>query len=80
MMNREAMLKPKEVAQWLGVHVNTVKRLSDRGDLPFFRIGTRGDRRYRPSDIESYLDGRGFHGNGATGQPQSGDARGSGES
>jgi excisionase family DNA binding protein len=62
-MTKEPMLKAKDVAEWLGIHVNTVKRLGDRGELPFFRIGTRGDRRYRPSDVETYLSGRGVRGN-----------------
>lgn len=57
-MTNESMLTPKEVATWLGVHVNTVKRLGDRGQLQFFRIGERGDRRYRPEDIRAYLDWR----------------------
>jgi excisionase family DNA binding protein len=51
----ERMLKPREVAEWLGVHVNTVKRMSDRGELQYYRIGTRGDRRYRPADVNAYL-------------------------
>lgn len=80
MTDKEGMLKPKEVAQWLGVHPNTVKRLSDRGELPFYRIGTRGDRRYKPSDVTTYLDGRGFRGNGATIERQPEDSGNSDES
>jgi len=53
---KQGMLKPKEVAAWLGVHVNTVKRMGERGELPFYRIGRRGDRRYRPEDVEEYLE------------------------
>lgn len=58
MTDSEKMLKPREVATWLGVHVNTVKRMSNRGDFPTYRVGQRGDRRYRPSDIEAYLTRR----------------------
>jgi len=38
----------------LGVHRNTLKRIP-ADELPFYRIGARGDRRYRPTDIRSYL-------------------------
>lgn len=64
MNEHESLLKPRDVASWLGVHVNTVKRMSDRGEIPFYRIGTRGDRRYHPSDITAYLERRGNHVNG----------------
>jgi excisionase family DNA binding protein len=54
----ETMLKPREVSEWLGIHVNTVKRMSDRGELPYFRVGLRGDRRYRPADVRAYIERR----------------------
>lgn len=50
-----ALLKPKEVAVLLGVHINTVKRMGDRGDLTYYRIGARGDRRYKRADIQEFL-------------------------
>jgi excisionase family DNA binding protein len=51
----DTFLKPREVADWLGIHVNTVKRLGDSGEMKFFRIGKRGDRRYRAEDVNEYL-------------------------
>ncbi len=51
-------LRASQVANVLGVHVNTVKRMP-RDELPFFLIGTRGDRRYRASDVEFYMRKRG---------------------
>lgn len=51
-MNR--LMTAREVADALHVHVNTVKRLDSR-DLPFVRVVKRGDRRYRPEDVERYL-------------------------
>jgi excisionase family DNA binding protein len=54
--NRESLLTVTEVAEWLHLHPNTVKRLGDRGALPFTRVTNRGDRRYRRSDVEAYLD------------------------
>lgn len=58
MSSTEPMLKAREVAERLGVHVNTVKRMGDRSEIPFYRIGPRGDRRFRPVDIEAYLEQR----------------------
>jgi hypothetical protein len=46
-----------EAARLLGLHVNTTKRL-DPADLPYFRVGTRGDRRYRLGDVRAYLAAR----------------------
>lgn len=49
------MLTASEVATLLHLHVNTVKRLGDRGELPFFRVCKRGDRRFRPEDVADFL-------------------------
>lgn len=49
------MLTNADVAALLLLHRNTVVRLGDRGELPFYRVCTRGDRRYRPADVEAYL-------------------------
>jgi excisionase family DNA binding protein len=49
------MLTASEVAQLLHLHVNTVKRLGDRGELPFYRVCKRGDRRYRIEDVMNFL-------------------------
>jgi hypothetical protein len=48
---------PREAAQLLGILVNPLKRIPP-DDLPFFRIGTRGDRRYDRLDVEQYRDQR----------------------
>ena len=48
-------LNVAEVARHLGCHPNTVKRIPPR-ELPFFRIGSRGDRRYELDDICSYIE------------------------
>lgn len=50
------MLTAAEVARLLHLHVNTVKRLGDRGELPFYRVCKRGDRRYRREDVEHFLE------------------------
>jgi len=47
-------LSAHEVARHLGVHVNTVKRIPAY-ELPFFRFGTRGDRKYLLEHVERYI-------------------------
>jgi excisionase family DNA binding protein len=50
------MLTASEVAEMLHLHVNTVKRLGDRGELRFYRVCKRGDRRFRFDDVLEFLD------------------------
>lgn len=49
------MMTASEVAEMLHLHVNTVKRLGDRGELPYYRVCKRGDRRFRYEDVLSFL-------------------------
>jgi excisionase family DNA binding protein len=49
------MLTAGEVAELLHLHVNTVKRLGDRGELPFYRVCKRGDRRFLVDDVMQFL-------------------------
>src|ERR687885_466361 len=49
------MLTASEVAEMLHLHVNTVKRLGDRGELPFYHVCKRGDRRFRLDDVMAFL-------------------------
>ncbi len=49
------LMTASEVAVMLHLHVNTVKRLGDRGELPFFRVCSRGDRRFRYEDVVEFL-------------------------
>ena len=51
----ESMLTISEVAQSLNVHINTLRRWSNQELLKAYRIGSRGDRRYRQQDIENFL-------------------------
>ncbi len=50
-----AMLSPGDVARLLSVHMNTVRRWSNKGILKTYRIGPRGDRRFKREDIASFL-------------------------
>lgn len=45
------------LAKLLFVHVNTAKRIP-ASELPYARIGGRGDRRYRLGDVRAYLAAR----------------------
>jgi excisionase family DNA binding protein len=49
------MLTVREVSQILHVHSNTLRRWSDLGLIKAYRIGPRGDRRFRQEDITLML-------------------------
>jgi excisionase family DNA binding protein len=49
------MLTVREVSQILHVHSNTLRRWSDRGIIKAYRIGPRGDRRFKLEDITCLL-------------------------
>lgn len=51
----KVMLTTGEAAQLLGLHPNTVRRWSEKGMLKVYRVGTRGDRRFRRKDIDAFL-------------------------
>jgi excisionase family DNA binding protein len=53
--NGRSMLTTSEVAHLLGAHINSVRRWADMGLLPSYRIGLRGDRRFEPDAISSFL-------------------------
>ena len=50
------MLTVSQAAHLLGIHSNSVRRWADIGLLHCFRVGIRGDRRFRPNDIDTYLE------------------------
>jgi len=56
------MLTVREVSRLLHVHSNTLRRWSDQGIIRAYRIGPRGDRRFRPEDIAVLLleESKGF--------------------
>lgn len=49
------LLTVSGAAEKLGVHANTVRAWTDQGLLTCLRINSRGDRRYRRSDIDRFL-------------------------
>jgi excisionase family DNA binding protein len=56
------MLTVREVSQILHVHSNTLRRWSDQGIIKAYRIGPRGDRRFKQEDINLLLmeESKGF--------------------
>jgi excisionase family DNA binding protein len=56
------MLTVREVSQILHVHSNTLRRWSDLGIIKAYRIGPRGDRRFKQEDINLLLmeESKGF--------------------
>ncbi len=50
------LLTVQEAASFLNVHSNTLRRWSDGGILNVYRLGPRGDRRYRRGDIIRFIN------------------------
>jgi len=50
-----SMLTISDVARLLSVHINTVRRWSNQGILKAYRVGSRGDRRFKREDIASFI-------------------------
>ncbi len=49
------MLTVSEVSQLLHVHSNTLRRWTEQGIIKAYRIGPRGDRRFRAEDVAVLL-------------------------
>ncbi len=45
------LLTPGNAARLLNIHVNTVRRWSNKGILNVYRIGPRGDRRFQRQEV-----------------------------
>ena len=52
----ESMLTARQVADFLHVSISTIRRWSDNKMLKFYRVGSRGDRRYRLKDVLLFLE------------------------
>ena len=50
-----SMLTVREVSQLLHVHSNTLRRWTEQGVIKAYRIGPRGDRRFRAEDVAVLL-------------------------
>ena len=54
--NNSPLLTLSEAAQVLNVHISTLRRWSNMGLITTYRIGPRGDRRFKMDDIQRILD------------------------
>ena len=52
---RNRMLTTRDVARILNVHINTVRRWTDRGILDTYRLGPRGDRRFDAEEVTRFI-------------------------
>ena len=52
----DKMLTIAEVTELIHIHPNTLRRWSEQGRIIAYRINARGDRRYKKSDIEQFLN------------------------
>jgi len=57
-LDSRVMLTVGDVAQLLGLHINTVRRWSNKRILKSYRINPRGDRRFRREDVDGFLNPR----------------------
>jgi len=53
--NNSRMLTTTEVADFLHVHPNTVRQWANKELLHAYRLGTRGDRRFKREEVDSFL-------------------------
>ena len=51
----KAIMTCDEVAEFLRVHVSSVRRWSRCGKLSAYKVGGRGDWRYRKQDVLAFL-------------------------
>jgi excisionase family DNA binding protein len=49
------MLGISEVSHLLHAHPNTIRRWSDAGLIKVYRVGVRGDRRFRSEDVAALI-------------------------
>ena len=52
----ETLLTARQVSDFLQVSIATVRRWSGSGMLKCYRVGSRGDRRYRREDVIRFVE------------------------
>ena len=53
----DMLLGVTAVAKILSVHPNTLRMWGNQGLLPMYRVGSRGDRRFKLGDVETFVRG-----------------------
>lgn len=56
---RRRLLTIGQASRMLNIHPNTLRRWSDLGLIRAYRVGPRGDRRFKQNDVEAMLAKRG---------------------
>ena len=51
----KSMLTIREASRLLNVHSNTLRRWAEQGIVKAYRVGPRGDRRFRREDVSALL-------------------------
>ena len=49
------LLTIRQLAEILNVHVETLRRWDKNGKLKAIKVNDRGDRRYKPEDLEKLM-------------------------
>lgn len=49
------LLTIRQAAEILNVHIETLRRWDKSGKLKAIRVNDRGDRRYKPEDLEKLM-------------------------
>lgn len=56
MINNESeFLTIREASKYLRVKVSTLRNWSNKGYLKAYRLGKRGDRRFKRADVEAFI-------------------------
>jgi len=56
MVANEDIIKAQDAADLLGAHIETIRRMARRGDLPAFKVGK--DWRFRRTDLMKWIEQR----------------------
>lgn len=56
MKTEPKLLKIREAAELLGVNPETLRRWDNEGKLVAVKVSKRGDRRYKPEDLNRFIE------------------------